>query len=77
MQEDIALKLPSMMRDSEAFVRRAVMELMVCLIVERECGTILLDDRNAVIMKYVLFLVFSSLFFSNLKQKKKFFYLIT
>ncbi|PKC67932.1 hypothetical protein RhiirA1_155071 [Rhizophagus irregularis] len=39
-----------MMRDSEAFVRRAVMELMTCLIVERECGTILLDDRNAEIM---------------------------
>ncbi|RIA87613.1 armadillo-type protein [Glomus cerebriforme] len=50
MQEDIALKLPSMMRDSEAFVRRAVMELMVCFIVERDCGTILLDDRNAEIM---------------------------
>ncbi|CAB4442023.1 unnamed protein product [Rhizophagus irregularis] len=50
LQEDIALKLPFMMRDSEAFVRRAVMELMTCLIVERECGTILLDDRNAEIM---------------------------
>ena len=58
MHEDIALKLPFMMRDSEAFVRRAVMELMTCLIVERECGAILLDDRNAEIMKYVLFFSF-------------------
>jgi hypothetical protein len=63
LQEDIALKLPSMLRDSEAFVRRAVMELMICLIVERECGAILLDDRNAAIMKYVLFGFLFLLFF--------------
>ncbi|CAG8736265.1 17543_t:CDS:2, partial [Funneliformis caledonium] len=50
MQRDIALKLPSMVKDSEAFVRRAVMELMTCLIDERECGAILLNDRNADIM---------------------------
>ncbi|CAG8678290.1 864_t:CDS:10 [Acaulospora morrowiae] len=42
--EQIALKLPSMMKDTEAFVRQAVMELIVYLIAERECGTTLLAD---------------------------------
>ncbi|CAG8816689.1 42262_t:CDS:10 [Gigaspora margarita] len=42
----IASKLPLMMKDTEALVRRAVMELMICLIIERGCGAILLTNQN-------------------------------
>ncbi|CAG8544343.1 22072_t:CDS:10 [Dentiscutata erythropus] len=42
----IVSKLPLMMKDTEALVRRAVMELMVCLIIERGCGAILLTNQN-------------------------------
>ncbi|CAG8606366.1 12311_t:CDS:10 [Gigaspora rosea] len=42
----IASKLPLMMKDTEALVRRAVMELMICLIIERGCGAILLTNKN-------------------------------
>ncbi|CAG8532949.1 30_t:CDS:10 [Ambispora leptoticha] len=50
LKESIALELPQLMKDTEAFVRRALMDLMICLIVERECGEILLDDKNAEII---------------------------
>ncbi|RHZ52794.1 hypothetical protein Glove_457g48 [Diversispora epigaea] len=50
LQEKISSQLPFMIRDTEAFVRRAVMELMICLISERECGSILLADHNKEIM---------------------------
>ncbi|KAG0214486.1 BRCA1-associated ATM activator 1 [Mortierella sp. GBA30] len=35
-------QLPSLIRDSEAFVRRAVLDAMICLVSERESGTILM-----------------------------------
>ncbi|CAG8549537.1 4863_t:CDS:10 [Ambispora gerdemannii] len=50
LKESIASELPQLMKDTEAFVRRALMDLMVCLIVERECGAILLADKNAEII---------------------------
>ncbi|CAG8452400.1 4417_t:CDS:10 [Acaulospora colombiana] len=49
----IASKLPSIMKDTEAFVRRAVMELMIFLIAERECGVILLADYNKEILNSI------------------------
>ncbi|CAG8449693.1 1905_t:CDS:10 [Diversispora eburnea] len=50
LQEKISSQLPFMIKDTEAFVRRAVMELMICLISERECGSLLLADHNKEIM---------------------------
>ncbi|KAF9967129.1 BRCA1-associated ATM activator 1 [Mortierella alpina] len=35
-------QLPALVRDSEAFVRRAVLDAMVCLVSERESGSILM-----------------------------------
>ncbi|KAF9961074.1 BRCA1-associated ATM activator 1 [Mortierella alpina] len=35
-------QLPALIRDSEAFVRRAVLDAMVCLVSERESGSILM-----------------------------------
>ncbi|KAG0007122.1 BRCA1-associated ATM activator 1 [Modicella reniformis] len=42
LDERLSVKLPSLIRDSEAFVRRAVLEAMICLVSERESGTILM-----------------------------------
>ncbi|CAJ0831553.1 17217_t:CDS:10, partial [Entrophospora sp. SA101] len=50
LHEKITSELPFMMKDSEAFVRRAAMELLISLIVERKYGSMLLLDRNAEIM---------------------------
>ncbi|KAF8945987.1 BRCA1-associated ATM activator 1 [Haplosporangium gracile] len=38
----LSAQLPSLIRDSEAFVRRAVLEAMICLVSERESGVILM-----------------------------------
>jgi len=35
-------QLPALIRDSEAFVRRAVLDAMVCLVSERESGSVLM-----------------------------------
>ncbi|KAK3808483.1 MAG: armadillo-type protein [Benniella sp.] len=42
LDERLSGQLPSLIRDSEAFVRRAVLEAMICLVSERESGTILM-----------------------------------
>ncbi|KAG0291064.1 BRCA1-associated ATM activator 1, partial [Dissophora globulifera] len=42
LDERLSGQLPSLIRDSEAFVRRAVLEAMVCLVSERESGTVLM-----------------------------------
>ncbi|KAF9180023.1 BRCA1-associated ATM activator 1 [Haplosporangium sp. Z 767] len=42
LEERLSSQLPSLIRDSEAFVRRAVLEAMICLVGERESGTILM-----------------------------------
>ncbi|KAI8360399.1 armadillo-type protein [Mortierella sp. GBAus27b] len=42
LDERLSGHLPSLIRDSEAFVRRAVLEAMICLVSERESGTILM-----------------------------------
>ncbi|CAG8466437.1 7184_t:CDS:10 [Acaulospora morrowiae] len=52
--DQIAHKLPSMMKDTEAFVRQAVMDLIVYLIAERGCGTTLLADCNKEIINPLL-----------------------
>ncbi|KAF8925565.1 BRCA1-associated ATM activator 1 [Dissophora ornata] len=42
LDERLSIQLPSLIRDSEAFVRRAVLEAMICLVSERESGTVLM-----------------------------------
>ncbi|KAF9108723.1 BRCA1-associated ATM activator 1 [Mortierella sp. GBA35] len=42
LEERLSAQLPSLIRDSEAFVRRAVLEAMICLVSERESGVILM-----------------------------------
>ncbi|KAF9909162.1 BRCA1-associated ATM activator 1 [Linnemannia zychae] len=42
LEERLSAQLPSLIRDSEAFVRRAVLEAMICLVSERESGIILM-----------------------------------
>lgn len=42
LDERLSGHLPSLIRDSEAFARRAVLEAMICLVSERESGTILM-----------------------------------
>ncbi|KAF9163936.1 hypothetical protein DFQ26_002008 [Actinomortierella ambigua] len=42
MEERLSAQLPELIRDSEAFVRRAVVDAMICLVKEREAGTVLL-----------------------------------
>ncbi|KAF9314308.1 BRCA1-associated ATM activator 1 [Podila horticola] len=42
LEERFSQQLPELIRDSEAFVRRAVLEAMICLVSERESGTVLM-----------------------------------
>ncbi|KAG0056112.1 hypothetical protein BGZ83_006373 [Gryganskiella cystojenkinii] len=42
LDERLSAQLPTLIRDSEAFVRRAVLEAMICLVSERESGTVLM-----------------------------------
>ncbi|KAF9922771.1 BRCA1-associated ATM activator 1 [Linnemannia zychae] len=42
LEERLSAQLPSLIRDSEAFVRRAVLDAMTCLVSERESGIILM-----------------------------------
>ncbi|KAG0030029.1 BRCA1-associated ATM activator 1 [Podila clonocystis] len=42
LEERFSQQLPGLIRDSEAFVRRAVLEAMICLVSERESGTVLM-----------------------------------
>ncbi|CAG8636763.1 305_t:CDS:10, partial [Paraglomus occultum] len=50
LQYKIASMLPKILDDTETFVRRAVMELLISLIVERQCKMIILSDHNKEIM---------------------------
>ncbi|KAG0329114.1 hypothetical protein BG004_002398, partial [Podila humilis] len=42
LESRFSRQLPELIRDSEAFVRRAVLEAMICLVGERESGTVLM-----------------------------------
>ncbi|KAF9975506.1 hypothetical protein BGZ73_000858 [Actinomortierella ambigua] len=42
LEERLSAQLPHLIRDSEAFVRRAVLDAMICLVKEREAGSVLL-----------------------------------
>ncbi|KAF9585107.1 BRCA1-associated ATM activator 1 [Lunasporangiospora selenospora] len=42
LEARLSTQLPILIRDSEAFVRRAVLEAMICLVSERESGIILM-----------------------------------
>ncbi|KAI1319926.1 BRCA1-associated ATM activator 1 [Mortierella claussenii] len=42
LDERLSAQLPSLIQDSEAFVRRAVLEAMICLVTERDSGTIVM-----------------------------------
>ncbi|KAF9208541.1 BRCA1-associated ATM activator 1 [Podila verticillata] len=42
LEDRFSQQLPELIRDSEAFVRRAVLEAMICLVSERESGTVLM-----------------------------------
>jgi len=42
LDERLSAQLPTLIRDSEAFVRRSVLEAMICLVSERESGIILM-----------------------------------
>ncbi|KAG0225897.1 hypothetical protein BGW42_004051 [Actinomortierella wolfii] len=42
LEERLSAQLPGLIRDSEAFVRRAVLDAMICLVKEREAGSVLL-----------------------------------
>ncbi|KAF9408419.1 BRCA1-associated ATM activator 1 [Podila epigama] len=42
LEDRLSRQLPVLIRDSEAFVRRAVLEVMICLVSERESGTVLM-----------------------------------
>jgi len=46
LEERFSQQLPELIRDSEAFVRRAVLEAMICLVSERESGTVLMVGTN-------------------------------
>ncbi|KAF9438919.1 hypothetical protein BGZ76_002918, partial [Entomortierella beljakovae] len=42
LDERLSSRLPSLIRDSEAFVRRAVLEAMICLVSERDSASIIM-----------------------------------
>jgi len=42
LDKRLSAQLPTLIRDSEAFVRRSVLEAMICLVSERESGTVLM-----------------------------------